>query len=374
MESVLGIVYAYSDRAALRELTKIRTLASLPIAGKYRIIDFILSGFVNSNIYDISLLTTNNYNSLMDHVGSGKDWDLTRKIGGLRILSPFAGENSHDGIYKGTLDALYRNLSSIKMSHAQQVVISGSSIVCDIDYRDIVEEHIKSDADITVIYTKSMNGGKTVPRGVAIIEMDKTGRIHDLTINEDDTKLQDVNWCLDVFVIRKAFLETLVADAVSVGLTDFYRDIIKRLAKTLKIQGLETKKQFFEISNVRGYMQANMNFLKKTYRDQAFEKPVYTKVKDSVPTLYKDGCYVRNSLIADGCKIEGHVENSILSRGVRVEHAAVVKNSIIMQNTDIKSGALVEYVISDKDVIVREGREVIGHEKYPLLLAKKSIV
>ena len=374
MESVLGIVYAYSDRAALRELTKIRTLASLPIAGKYRIIDFILSGFVNSNIYDISLLTTNNYNSLMDHVGSGKDWDLTRKIGGLRILSPFAGENSHEGIYKGTLDALYRNLSSIKMSHAQQVVISGSSIVCDIDYRDIVEEHIKSDADITVIYTKSMNGGKTVPRGVAIIEMDKTGRIHDLTINEDDTKLQDVNWCLDVFVIRKAFLETLVADAVSVGLTDFYRDIIKRLAKTLKIQGLETKKQFFEISNVRGYMQANMNFLKKTYRDQAFEKPVYTKVKDSVPTLYKDGCYVRNSLIADGCKIEGHVENSILSRGVRVEHAAVVKNSIIMQNTDIKSGALVEYVISDKDVIVREGREVIGHEKYPLLLAKKSIV
>jgi glucose-1-phosphate adenylyltransferase len=179
---------------------------------------------------------------------------------------------------------------------------------------------------------------------------------------------------LDIFVIKKSLLETLVADAVSVGLTDFHLDIIKRLAATLKIQGLESEKQFFEISTVRGYMQANMNFLKKAYRDKAFEKPVFTKVKDSFPTLYKDGCYVRNSLIADGCKIEGHVENSIISRGVRVEYSAVVKNSIIMQNTDIQSGARVEYVISDKDVIVREGREVIGHEKYPLLLAKKSIV
>jgi len=374
MESVLGIVFAYSERAAMRELTKIRTLASLPIAGKYRVIDFILSGFVNSNIYDISLITTNNYNSLVDHVGAGRDWDLTRKIGGLRVLSPFSGENSTNGVYKGTLDALYRNLNSIKLSHAQHVVLSGSSIVCNIDYQEVLEKHIKSDADITAIYTKSMNGGKTVPRGVAVIKMNKTGRIEDLTINEDDAKIQDVNWLLDIFVIKKSLLETLVADAVSVGLTDFHLDIVKRLAGTLKIQGLESEKQFFEISTVRGYMQANMNFLKKAYREKAFEKPVFTKVKDSFPTLYKDGCYVRNSLIADGCKIEGHVENSIISRGVRVEHSAVVKNSIIMQNTDIQSGARVEYVISDKDVIVREGREVIGHEKYPLLLAKKSIV
>lgn len=374
MENVLGIVFAYSERAAMRELTKTRTLASLPIAGKYRVIDFILSEFVNSNIYDISLITTNNYNSLVDHVGAGRDWDLTRKIGGVRILTPFSGENSTVGIYKGTLDAIFRNLDSVKQSRAKYVVLSGSSIVCNINYQEVLAKHIASDADITLIYTKSMNGGKTVPRGVAVIKMNKSGRVEDLIINEDDTKIQDVTWALDIFIINKALLETLVADAVSVGLVDFYLDIIKRLAGTLKIQGIESKKQFFEISNIRGYMQANMNFLKQAYREKAFEKPVFTKVKDSFPTLYKDGCYVRNSLIADGCKIEGHVENSIISRGVRVEHSAVVKNSIIMQNTDIQSGARVEHVISDKDVIVREGREVIGHEKYPLLLAKKSIV
>jgi glucose-1-phosphate adenylyltransferase len=311
---------------------------------------------------------------LVDHVGSGRDWDLTRKIGGVRILTPFSGENNTHGVYKGTLDALYRNLNSIKLSHAQHVVLSGSSMVCNIDYQEVLEKHKESDADITAIYTKSMNGGKTVPRGVAVIKMNKDGRIQDLVVNQDDAKIQDVNWCLDIFIIKKALLETLVADAVSVGLVDFHLDIIKRLAGTLKIQGVESESQFFEISNVRGYMQANMNFLKKAYRDKAFEKPVFTKVKDSFPTLYKDGCYVKNSLIADGCKIEGHVENSIISRGVRVQSSAVVKNSIIMQNTDIQSGARVEYVISDKDVIVREGREVIGHEKYPLLLAKKSIV
>ncbi len=374
MDNVLGIIFSYSDRAAMRELTKVRTLASLPVAGKYRIIDFLLSSFVNSGIYDISVITNSNYHSLLDHLGSGKDWDLTRKIGGMRILSPFSRSDHTNGEYKGMLDALYRNLYSIKKSHAEYVIMTGSSIVCNLDYQELIDAHIQSGADLTALYTKSMNGGKTVPRGVGVIKINKDGRIYDLYINEDDVRLQDVNWCLDVFVMKKSLLETLVADAVSVGLTDFYMDVIKRLAATLKMQGLETTQQFFEISNVKGYMQANMNFLKKSYREKAFEKPVFTKVKDSVPTLYREGSYVRNSLVADGCKIEGTVENSILSRGVRVEAGAVVRHSIIMQNTDIQSGARVEHVISDKDVIVREGREVIGHEKYPLLIEKSTIV
>ena len=204
--------------------------------------------------------------------------------------------------------------------------------------------------------------------------MNKDFRIYDLYINEDDVKLQDVNWCLEIFIMKKSLLETLVADAVSVGMTDFYMDVVKRLSATLKMQGLEVTEQFFEISDVKGYMRANMNFLDEDYRKKAFKNAIYTKIKDSVPTLYKEGCYVENCLISDGCKIEGTVINSILSRGVRVEQGAFVTDSIIMQNTDIKAGANIRYVISDKNVIIREGREVTGHEKYPVLIEKSTIV
>lgn len=374
MDNVLGIVFSYSDRVAMRELTKVRTLASLPVAGKYRIIDFILSSFVNSGIYDISVITNTNYHSLMDHLGAGKDWDLTRKIGGLRLLSPLSRADHATFSYTGTLDAIYRNLYSIKKSHAEYVIITGSSIVGNLDYKEIMEEHKKTGADLSVLFTRSFNGGKTVPRGVGVLKMNNEGRIYDLYINQDDVRLQDVNWCMETFIMKKSLLETLVADAASVGMTDFYMDIIKRLASTLDMRGIETKEQFFEISDVKGYLRANMNFLDEAYRENAFKKPVFTKVKDSVPTLYRDGCYVKNSLISDGCKIEGIVKDSILSRGVRVEAGAVVCHSIIMQNTDIKAGATVENVISDKNVIVREGREVIGHEKYPVLIEKDTII
>lgn len=374
MDSILGIVYATSDREVLRELTKIRTLAALPIAGKYRIIDFVLSGFVNSGIYEISVITTSNYHSLIDHLGSGKDWDLRRKNGGLRVLTPLSGQLVTNSSYKGTLDALFKNLYSIKRSTAEYVIITGSSIVCNIDYHEVLEAHKKKDADITCVYTKSMNGGKTVPKGAAVIRMDGEGRILDLRLNDDDLMDQDVDWCLDMLVLKKSLMETITADAISSGGTDLYQDIVKKLSHTLNIYGHEFTGQFFEVSNVMGYMAANMNFLKKEYRERAFDKPIYTKVKDSVPTTYQNGCHVKNSLIADGCYIAGHVENSVISRGVKVESGASVKNCIIMQDTDILAGARIEYVIADKEVIIREGSELTGHKRYPVVLEKRSIV
>jgi len=374
MDSILGIVYASSNREVLRELTIHRTLAALPIAGKYRIIDFVLSGFVNSGIYDISVITTNNYHSLIDHLGSGKDWDLRRKNGGLRILTPLSGKQVTNGSYQGTLDALFKNLYSIKRSTADYVIITGSSIVCNMDYKELLNAHKAKGADITCVYTKSLNGGKTVPKGVAVIGMDQHNRIHDLYFNEDDITHQDVDWCLDMMIMKKSLMETLTADAISSGGLDIYQDIVKKLSKTLNIYGHEFKGQFFEISNIMGYMRANMNFLNKKYREKAFDKPIYTKVKDSVPTTYQDGCCVKNSLIADGCYIAGHVENSVISRGVKVERGASVKNSIIMQDTDILEGARIEYVIADKEVIIREGSELTGHKRYPVVLEKRGIV
>ena len=372
--NVLGVVFSYSDRANLRELTKIRTLASVPFGGKYRAIDFTLSNFVNSGIYDVSILTRNNYHSLIDHLGAGKEWDLTRKIGGLRILSPFSNPGVTDtGTYLGTIDALSKNMHSIKRSRADYVAITGSSILYNIDYNEVLKSHIERNADITAIYAKPKEG-EFIPSGISLFRMDERDRIYELNYNNEDNNMQILPICLDTFIIRKSLLESLVADSIAYGRYDFYRDIIQRLCTNLNIMGYEHKQIYFEISNVSGFMKENMRLLSKEVRDQIFEKPVYTKVKDSVPVQYGTGCEVSNSIISDGCRIEGTVINSILSRGVIVGKGAVVKNSIIMQNTEIMKNVSLDYVILDKDVIVRDNRQLVGHETYPVVIEKKSII
>ena len=374
--NTLGIIFSYTDRANLRELTKRRTLSSLPIAGKYRMIDVILSNYVNSGVTDVSIITKDNYHSLMDHVGAGKEWDLTRKKGGLRVLTPFSSPEMpvHAGMYRGDVEALARNMHSIRRSMAEYVVLSGSGTLYSMNYKDVVEKHIADKADITAVYTRSMNGSKIVPPGVVILDMDETGKITDLKYNTNGTEEQDAAWCIGAIVIKKSLLESLVADAMSYQEYDFYEGIMKRLAGTLNIRGYEYTGYVMEISSVTDYMNANMALLDPEMADKFFENPIYTKIKDSVPVQYCDGCKVKNSIIADGCKIEGTVENSIISRGVRIGKGTVVKNSIVMQNTEIMQNVVLDHVILDKDVIVRENRQLIGHETYPVLVEKLSIV
>lgn len=373
--NILGIIFSYSDRENLRELTKKRTLASLPMAGKYRMIDFVVSNFVNDKIYDVSVIARSNYHSLIDHLGSGREWDLVRKRGGLRILTPFArSDNEKQGLYRGTIEALASNMHSIRRSMADYVILSGSSILYSIDFNDLVEAHIRTNADITAVYTRELNGFPTVPMGVAILRFNDSNRLYDLAINMDDVNQEGVTWSTEVFVIRKSLLESLVADAMAYGRYDFFEDILKRLANNLTIRGYEYKGHLLEVSSVAGYMQANMNFLNRGFREKAFCRPIYTKTKDSVPARYYSGCQVQNSIISDGCRIEGTVINSIISREVRIEKDAVVMNSVIMQNTEILRGVRLDHVILDKDVIVRENRKLAGHVTYPVVVEKASIV
>ncbi|HYE69874.1 MAG TPA: glucose-1-phosphate adenylyltransferase subunit GlgD [Anaerovoracaceae bacterium] len=371
----LGIVFSYSDRENLRELTKIRTLASVPIGGKYRIIDFILSNFVNSGIHDVSIIARNNYHSLVDHLGAGKEWDLTRKIGGLRILSPFStpGVVDNAGNYLGTIDALYKSMHSIKRSRADYVILTGSNFIYSINYDEVLKSHMERNADITVIYANPREG-VMIPSGVAMLSLDERERVYGLTFNKEENVQQDSPISLGSFVIRKSLLESLVADSIAYGRYDIYRDIIQRLCGNLNILGYEHKKIYFEVSSVSGYMKENMRLLSEDVRKQIFDKPVYTKVKDSVPAHYCTGSQVSNSIISDGCTIEGTVINSILSRGVIVGKGAEVKNSIVMQNTEIMRNVTLNNVILDKDVIVRENRQLVGHETYPVVIEKKSII
>lgn len=374
--SCLGIVYSYSDKENLRELTNIRAMAALSLCGKYRVIDFVLSNFVNSGMFEVSVIAKTNYHSLIDHLSAGQEWDMSRKRGGLRVLTPFsspeATESSH--IYRGTLDALSNHMHSIRHSLADYVVLTGSRILYSMDYRDMLKEHARSGADITIAYTDNFNGTNRVPQGVPMITLDKNQRITKVEIVEDEQANKKGMWSIGACVIRKALLESLVADAISHQRYDIYADILQRLPDLLKIHGYKYDKQLLEISTISSYMEANKAFLNPEFSAKVFSNTVYTKVKDSIPALYGPNCYVENSIISDGCDIQGTVINSVLSRGVRVDKGAFVKDCIVMQSTEIMDNATVENAILDKDVIVREGREVMGHETYPIVLQKLSIV
>jgi glucose-1-phosphate adenylyltransferase len=206
------------------------------------------------------------------------------------------------------------------------------------------------------------------------MNFDDRNRLTGLKINKDDMSNQNVSWSTGVFIVKKSLLESLVADAMAYGKYDFYEDILNRLCGNLNIQGYEYKGHLLEVSTVAGYMKANMNFLNEDFRKSAFQMPIYTKIKDSVPARYFSDCKVSNSIISDGCRIEGIVENSIISRDVKIGKDAVVRNSIVMQNTEIMKGVQLDHVILDKDVIVRENRRLSGHITYPIVVEKASII
>lgn len=373
--NVLGIIFSYAEQDSLRELTRQRTLAALPMAGKYRMIDFPLSNFVNDGITDVSIIALRNFQSLMDHVGAGREWDLIRKRGGLRLLPPFSrSDNDRDRLYRGSVEALSGNMHSIRRTMAEYVIMTGSSILYSMDFNDLLESHIASGADITAVYTKDLNGHPTVPAGAVVFQFGDDGRMNELYINKENTHHPGLAWSTGVFVIKKSLLETLVADAMALGKYHFHEDILRRLSGVLVIKGYEYSGFLLEVGSVAGYMQANMNFLSREFREAAFSRPIYTKSKDSVPARYFEGCKVTNSIISDGCRIEGTVENSLISRGVRIGKGAVVKNCVVMQNTEIMRGVHLEHVILDKDVIVRENRRLTGHVTYPVVIEKASIL
>lgn len=369
---VLGVVFSNMHDEYMGEITHKRTMASVPFGGRYRLIDFTLSNMVNSGIEDIGVITKSNYQSLMDHLGSGRDWDLARKRGGLCILPPFSNINS-TGIYEGRLDALAGISSYISHSSAQYVCMADCDVISNIDLDDVIKTHKKSGADITLVY-KRESCKLTRTSDTTVFKVDDTGRIRDVMISPE---LNGEACCyLDIAVIEKKRLERMIADAVARNKKSFKRDVLVAQHATMDIRGYEFTGYAVKINNMKSYYKANMDLLDYNVVKALFPalKPIYTKVRDEAPAKYGLNAVVANSLVADGCIIEGEIENSILFRGVKVSKGAKIKNSIIMQGSDIGENANIECVIVDKDVTVRAGRNLMGYNTYPVYITKGSSV
>lgn len=367
----VGIIFSNIHDHNVSELARIRTLGSIPFGGRYRLIDFPLSNMVNSGIDTVGIITKSNYQSLMDHVGSGKDWDLARKDGGVIFLPPF-GDLGNDTLYDSRLDALKGITNFLFRADEDYVVMSDCDTVCRIDYRDVIETHVRNHADITLIYKKLKKDEIPKDRSVTEfkIENDRIVGLLRESMPEDDA-----NVFINMFVLKKSLLQNIVMDSVAHNKKHFMTDVIADNLKGFKVYGYEHKGFYTGITSIRAYFEGNMSLLDNENRRELFgDRSVFTKIRDSAPTKYGNGAIVKNSMIADGCEIEGEVENSIIFRNVKVARGAVVKNSIVMQNTVLGENSSLNYIIADKNVVVRDRKNLSGTDIHPFYIGKGIMV
>lgn len=373
MKNIMGIIYTGERDDQLRELTANRAVAAVPIAGRYRLIDFPLSAMVNSGIRNIGVIAQKNYNSLMDHLGSGREWDLHGKRSGLVFLPPFLTKENV-GVYSGFLDALHSNLHYLRRSKERYVVITDTHMLFNARFDDFVAAHEASGADITLMYTKDPGVRRNGLGRYLQVEAD--GKVTGLEIDPTIPRLPCTY--LETLCIRRELLITLVDQSVSRGEYHLTRGLLMNgiYEGIMNIRGYENPGRAWQLDSVQSYFDCSMELLNAETRKSFFNpnRPVLTKLRDEMPTRYLPGAVIKNSLVADGCVIEGTVENSILFRGVRVQKGAVVRNSIIMQDGILEPGAEIQHCILDKQTTVQRNTRLIGPRTYPIVLAKDLTV
>lgn len=364
--NTLGIVIANFHDKMFGGLTTNRTTASVPFGGRYRLIDFVLSNMSNSGISKVGVITKNNYQSLMEHLGSGSEWDLSRKFGGLSVMPPFS--KGQYEVYKGHLDALNGILSYLENSTEKYVLVADANVVSSIDYNKVIEEHIQTNAKVTVI---AQNKTVTDPleKAVAFAIDEKNTMIDIFTSVQENTQYP---LYLDMFVMNKDYLIGVLKECGIKNRYHFIEDFIVAAYKDIDIHVYLAQEMVYKISNISAYYKANMALLNSENRERVFykERPIYTRISDEAPVRYGQESVVKNSLIANGCMIDGTVENSIIFRGVTVKKGAVIKNSILMQGTIVGENTVLKSVISDKNVTIRNNKTVSGHESYPIFIEK----
>lgn len=366
--TALGLIFADMHNDAVRDCTSVRSFGSLPFGGRYRLIDFVLSGMVSAGITKVGVITKSNYQSLMDHLGSGKAWDLSRKNEGLFFLPP---HNCDDAMYQGRIDSLADVLPFLLRSKEEAVVLSDCHMLANLDLAPIIREHIHSGAHVTV----ACRYGAVPPHAdIPTLRTDAAGRVTDMLIGRlsDD----EAYYGIGVYVMQREWLIRTVQEAIARNLHHFERDVLQSRLQELHIRAYEVPSPVMPICSLHSYYRANLAMLDGAVRAQLFPttRPVYTKLRDCAPVQYGLHAQVENSLVADGARIDGTVKNCIIFRGVTVARDAVLENCVIMQDVTVDRHCRLSCVMADKNVVFREGRTLQGFDTYPVYIKKNTIV
>ena len=369
--NVMGIVF--TNDASLGALTRNRTMASLPFGGRYRQVDFALSNLSAAGVRHIGIISRHNYQSLMNHIGSGEEWGLELEEGGLEFLTPYAMSATHT--YHGKLESLYTAMGFLSYgAEDEYVVMIDSAILSNIDLKKVIAAHEASGKDVTVVTKAGVaNGRKQLDLA---LKLDENGEVADIAV--DYVAPEGYLASMDMFVLRKKWLAEQVREHIAHNRYHMDRDLI--------LGGWQHGKVSVNVYNFKGaalynesvteYFQNSLALIDKDVRHDLFgyHHPIYTKVRDRVPTYYGENCQVENCLVADGCMLDGRVEDSVLFRNVTVSRGAEVENCVVMNDTVIGEGAQIKYVILDKDVVVRPGARLVGTPKNPIIIERGEIV
>lgn len=365
-----GIIFSNMHDEEMHEITNCRTMGALPYGGRYRLIDFPLSNMHNSGITNIGVIAKSNYQSLLEHLGSGKEWDLSRKRGGLFIFPPFG--RLACGVYKNKIEAFYGIITYLKKTENDYFAITDCDTICNMNWEKPLNHHISQKADITLLYYR-VNPEKEIPNETVYTLSDE-GLITDIKTNQTVTGPSFIG--TNMWIIGKSFLISLIEDAVAHNLESLERDILQKKINVYKIAGWEIDGYIRKTNSMTDFFHANLDLLESKNRDDLFSKngPIYTKVLDYIPAKYGDTANVTNSLVSDGCTIHGLVENCILFRGVHIGKGSKISNSILMKNTRTGEGVTLNYVLADKEVLFNDNRVLMGCETHPLYISKGSKV
>ncbi|MBO5867180.1 MAG: glucose-1-phosphate adenylyltransferase subunit GlgD [Clostridia bacterium] len=366
MIDTMGLIFSSNNETNLGELEVIRSVAALPFAGRYRLIDFVLSGMVNSGIINVGVTTDYNYRSLLDHLGSGKPWDLARKKYGLFILPPFA-ENLAKYDDKG-MGMILGAIHYLKRSQQKYVVVADCNNVCNIRFDQVVAQHKQTGADLTIVYQDVDDG-----RFGLYLDIEE-GRVTGFVTKTDDKPR--LHRTVGYYVFTKDLLVNILERCQSQGKNDIAKDILENYITKHNVCAYRFDNYLATITDVDSYYRVSMDLLDVNVRKQLFvaDDTIFTKIKDKVPTRYLSNAVVRNSMVADGCVIDGTVENCILFRGVTVEKGANLKNCIIMQDTVISADARLSCAILDKNCVICKGKELVGQPEFPIVVGKRRTI
>jgi glucose-1-phosphate adenylyltransferase len=366
---VMGVINLIHETDELEYLTQGRCLATVPFGARYRLIDFVLSSMVNSGISKVAVFAHTKYRSLMDHLGSGKHWDLQHRQSGLFVLPPATDDIQE--ISRGDLYHFYQQRDYFNRSSLEYVVITRSHMVCNIDFEKVIQFHVEREADITVVckQQEDLLAGKARK-----VKMNEDGRI--TAIQDHYGRMASDISSMEMYIMRKDLLMELVETSLAQGQDHLVRHAIFSRLDKLNVYGYMYEGYLGVVNTLSSYYRNNMNLLDPDVWKELFYQPgpIYTKVKDEPPARYLGSSKATNSLIANGCRIEGTVINSILFRGVHVQKGAVVSNSIVMQNGVIGENSILQHSILDKDVRVEADRDIRGAASAPFLAGKRKII
>ncbi len=369
MKNCIGIINLDENESRMGELVVNRSLASVPIAARYRIVDFVLSNMTNSGVGCIGIFTKNKSRSLIDHITNGTPWDLNRKKDGLKVFNFGNSDPAFDDVHN-----FAENMQFLKRSRREYVLLAPSYMVCNIDYNEVMKFHKESGKDVTMVYKKVTNADEAFG-GCGVLNIDDLdNRI--ISVGENIGQKSKANINMEMYIMKTSLFVNIVSECISSGMYRKVKDYIHNNLSTLSVGAYEFKGHLDCINSIKALYDSNIGFLNRKVNKEIFteDRPIYTKTKDEAPTHYSEKSNVVNSIIANGCRIEGNVENCIIGRRVYIGKNAKLKDCIIMQNCHIEDDAVLDNVIADKGSEIREGETLIGSAMYPLVIKKKKMI